>query len=96
MAIETWYLLKDGTYADPSECSTGKDGVLRHKNGMEVAMRDASTPSTSSVDADKQRKAPKQVPETIKAPDHGSAEVLKDVEPEAPKRHYKTRESKAE
>lgn len=96
MAIETWYLLKDGTYADPNECSTGKDGVLRHKSGMEVAMRNAATPSTSSVDADEQRKgkkkAPEQVPETIQAPDYAG----KDVQPDAPKRKYKTRDMKAD
>lgn len=105
MATETWYLLKDGTYADPSECSTGEDGVLRHKNGMEVAMRDnPNVPSTRSVDADAERakgkkaKEPEQVPETIQAPDHGKAEVLttRDMEPDSHKRKYKTRESKAD
>jgi hypothetical protein len=40
------YLLQDGTYADPKDCSAGKDGVIRHKNGLAVAMRDDGEPMT--------------------------------------------------
>lgn len=40
------YLLRDGTYADPAECSPGDDGVLRHANGVPVALRDDGQPHT--------------------------------------------------
>lgn len=45
------YLLVDGTHADPAECSKGADGVLRHKNGMAVAMRGTGEPQTVGEDA---------------------------------------------
>jgi len=107
MATETWYLLKDGTYADPSDCSTGKDGVLRHKNGQEVAMRDnPNVPSTRSVDADaerakgKRKAEPEQVPETVEIPEDGGSEAkvmtTDDVDDGNPtRRRYKTRDMKA-
>lgn len=40
------YLLRDGTYADPKDCKKGDDGVLRHENGVEVALRDDGKPMT--------------------------------------------------
>lgn len=40
------YTLQDGTYADPKDCSKGKDGVLRHKNGLGVALDDDGEPFT--------------------------------------------------
>lgn len=43
---ETWYLLADGTHADPNDVSKGKDGVMRHKNGIPVALRDSGLPYT--------------------------------------------------
>lgn len=45
------YLLQDGTHADPKDCSAGKDGVLRHKNGLAVAMREDGEPQTLGSDA---------------------------------------------
>lgn len=45
------YLLQDGTHAYPKDCSTGKDGVLRHKNGLAVAMTADGEPQTVSDDA---------------------------------------------
>ncbi len=55
MATATWYLLSDGTYADPSECATGEDGVLRHADGAEVVMRDEPrVPHSRSVDPDEE------------------------------------------
>lgn len=47
--IDTWYVLVDGTHADPAEVEQGKDGKLRHKNGVEVALRDNGLPLTSGV-----------------------------------------------
>lgn len=40
------YLLQDGTQAAPGDCKAGKDGVLRHKNGVAVALRADGTPQT--------------------------------------------------
>lgn len=37
MEMETWYVLEDGTAANPNECRV-ENGRLRHKNGF-VAMR---------------------------------------------------------
>lgn len=48
----TWYILADGTQADPDDCSPGADGVLRHKNGMAVALRDNGVPMTIGVAAE--------------------------------------------
>lgn len=42
----TWYLLQDGTYAAPSDCAADGSGVLRHKNGLAVAMRGDGSPQT--------------------------------------------------
>lgn len=46
------YLLADGTYADPKDTSKGDDGVLRHKNGVHVALRDDGSPYTLSGHAE--------------------------------------------
>lgn len=40
------YLLQDGTHADPKDVSRGKDGVLRHKNGLAVSLREDGEPMT--------------------------------------------------
>lgn len=51
---ETWFVLEDGTYADPNEVAPDKAGKLRHKSGVAVAMR-GDVPSTRSVDPDEER-----------------------------------------
>lgn len=43
---ENFYRLQDGTQADPSDVSKGKDGVLRHKNGLAVLLDDKGEPQT--------------------------------------------------
>lgn len=45
------YLLQDGTHADPSDVSKGKDGVLRHKNGLAVCLYQDGSPQTVGQDA---------------------------------------------
>lgn len=55
---ETWYVLEDGTYADPAEVTPDKTGKLKNKAGVAVAMRGA-VPSTRSVDPDEERGKPK-------------------------------------
>lgn len=46
------YLLQDGTHADPGECERGKDGVLRHKNGLAVAVDQNGEPQTIGKNAE--------------------------------------------
>lgn len=75
---ETWYVLEDGSFADPREVTTDESGKLVHKSGVAVAMRSPGVPSSRGVDPEEER---------AKA---------KDMKPEAPKRNYKTRESKAD
>jgi hypothetical protein len=44
--VSNWYLLQDGTYADPKDC-TDKDGAMRHKDsGLRVAMNADGEPQT--------------------------------------------------
>lgn len=49
---DTWYVLEDGTTVDPNEVAPDKDGVLRHKDGVAVAMR-SGVPHTRGVDIEK-------------------------------------------
>ena len=46
---DTWYVLEDGTKADPNEVAVDDKGVLRHKSGVAVAMREGGVPRTSGV-----------------------------------------------
>lgn len=78
----TWYLLVDGTHADPNDVSPDKDGILRHKSGMAVALHDSGVPQTIGVDAAANK--------NIEA-----AAASKDMTPEEPKRGYRTRQIKA-
>lgn len=45
----TWYRLVDGTQADPTDVTRDADGVLRHKNGVAVAMRDSGVPRSTGA-----------------------------------------------
>lgn len=45
---DTFYVLEDGSKADPNDVAVDKAGVLRHKDGMAVAMR-GNVPRTSGV-----------------------------------------------
>lgn len=47
----TWYVLVDGTNADPNYCAPGPDGVLRHENGVPVALHEDGTPMSVGVAA---------------------------------------------
>lgn len=51
------YMLLDGTYAAPGECSAGADGVLRHANGVPVALREDGEPMTLAAVTDENAKA---------------------------------------
>lgn len=54
---DTWYVLVDGTHADPADVSTGEDGIMRHSNGVPVALRDSGVPLTSGVATRSNKKA---------------------------------------
>jgi hypothetical protein len=91
MSTETWYVMEDGSVGDPREIAPGKDGVLTHKDGRKVAYAPHG-PRTRSVDASapaagKRARRPEREAET---PETAG------MQPEAPKRGYKTRESKAD
>ena len=79
---ETWYLLEDGTCVSPNEVSPDKAGVLRNKSGAAVAMR-GHVPSTRGVDPDEEKAKGQPKHKDMKPDDHT-------------KRHYRTRESKAD
>lgn len=49
--IGNFYRLSDGTQADPKDVSTGKDGVMRHKNGLAVLLNEDGTPQTIGQEA---------------------------------------------
>lgn len=75
--VESWYLKQDGTYADPGNCSRGKDGVLREKDsGLLIAMTADGEPITvasgaemnKNVEAAKLREAPALGPRPGPAP----------------------------
>lgn len=109
--METWYVMEDGAAGDPREIRCGKDGRLHHKDGRAVAYRpDGVTPRSRGIDPDAERKADKQpfggkgdhdgdgraggaVPGTMPAEDDPDE---RDMQPERPKRGYRTRASKAE
>lgn len=107
----TWYVLDDGTLADPSEC-TIKDGVLTHKSGGKVAMRSPDCPRSRGVDLDAKGKPLGAKPAETKKPEvreddkkildpdgkepSDAAPKARDMKAEEPKRTYKTRDSKAD
>lgn len=63
---ETWYVLEDGTPADPNEVAPDKKGVLRHKDGAAVAIGPHG-PLSTGVDVEEQRSKTKS--REIKAED---------------------------
>lgn len=95
MRTETWYIMEDGSAGDPRQIAPDKDGVLRHKDGRAVAYAPHG-PRSLSVDigidmgeapAAGKRRKPEREAETS---------ATADMQPETPKRGYKTRESKAD
>lgn len=79
---ETWYVLEDGSVADPAECACDDKGVLRHKDGGAVAMRGDAHSSRSVVPGERSATKPEQ--------------SKRDMKPEDKKQGYKTRETKAD
>lgn len=75
---ETWYVLENGSYADPNEVAPDKTGALRHKSGVAVAMR-GEVPSSVGVDPDQERDKGRK--RGANKPDAPEAEA-KDMKPE--------------
>ena len=69
---ETWYMLEDGTVADPNNIAPDDDGTLRHTSGVAVAMK-GSVPHSIGVDPAAERAkdikpdAPKRIYKTREA-----------------------------
>ncbi len=85
---ETWYVLEDGSAADPREVAPDDAGVLRHTSGAAVAMK-GQVASSRGVDPEEER-AKARDREAAKAKPKG-----KDMKPSAGSAGYVTRESKA-
>ena len=88
---ETWYVLEDGSLADPVEVTVNEAGRLVHSSGVAVEMRNGVPRSRGVDDADAERA--KSGDAKAKAAAEAQA---KDMKPDEPKRGYKTRESKAD
>lgn len=78
---ETWYVLEDGTAADPNGIVTGEDGVMRNKAGIAVAIGPHG-PLSTGVDVDD-------------APKASDAPAPRDVEADGEKPKGRNREMKA-
>jgi hypothetical protein len=85
---ETWYVLEDGSVADPRECAADDKGVLRNKAGVAVAMR-GDTHSSRGIDPEEERAKAKAKSKEMRAEDPA-------MRAEDPKRPYRTREMKAD
>jgi hypothetical protein len=57
---DTWYVLEDGSSADPREVSPDGKGVLRAKSGAAVAVGDHGNPRTRGVEVDEKGAEVKQ------------------------------------
>jgi hypothetical protein len=107
---KTWYRLLDGTQADPNDVAPDDRGVLRHKNGLAVAVHSDGTPV--SVGIDDQEPPQSQVDAAVAAQatfeqevkaDELAAQPVKADDAKAPAtkqveaepaKNYKTREAK--
>jgi hypothetical protein len=93
MPQETWYILEDGTYADPREVSVNEAGVLQHKGGVAVAKRAPDVYSSVGVDPEVER-AKKPKAKILEAKDiEEPQKTTRDMRPHEPYRRqsYNTR-----
>lgn len=88
---ETWYVLEDGSLADPVEVTVDEAGRLVHSSGVAVQMK-GDVPRSRGVDDPDAERAKSGV---AKAKAAAEAKA-KDMKPDDLKRGYKTRESKAD
>lgn len=98
---ETWYVLEDGSVADPNECAPNENGRLAHKRGLVALREDGETPRSRSVDVDAvNAEAKADAPAPAKPEGKSGAapkqtdEMKPAAKPKAPKKSgYKTREA---
>lgn len=83
----TWYRLVDGTQANPNDVVRDEQGVLRHKSGVAVALRDSGVPRTSAA-----RQAEVVKPSARETPPVDDREM----KPASSGRGYRTRAAKSE
>ena len=86
---DTWYVLEDGTSADPRQVAFDDKGMLRDKSGKAVAIGAHGNPRSRGVDVDENGRlisAEKKVAE--KQPDPKDRQVKATKENDA---GYKTR-----
>lgn len=77
--MDTWYVLEDGSFADPADVIAGDDGILMHKGGVAVAYGPHG-PRSRAMSA-----------EEIEAYRTREMKPEPAMEPEKPRRNYKTR-----
>jgi hypothetical protein len=103
---ETWYVLESGAVVDPASVGPDAKGVLRHKSGVAVAMRN-QTPVSRGVDnpaAERARAAEAEAAAAKEADEKAKADAAKkiatgqskDIKPAESKAGYVTRETKAQ
>mgnify|MGYP001235049916 CR=1 FL=1 len=104
MAFETWYVMEDGSVANPRLIKRGADGKLVHKDGRKVAYA-SHGPRSRMVNLDEPVEAAPIVEEAApepeaapveekaekEAPASGDREMVAEKPKPAPKRTYKTR-----
>ena len=90
----TWYVLQDGTHADPNDCAPDEEGVLRHKDGLAVAMRSGGVPQSVGVDAEANKNV--EAAEAGKTEEVRPSPKSRELTAEKPKGSYKTRGGKAD
>ena len=83
-AVNDLYLLQDGTHVAQGECTLDKRGVLRHKNGLAVAIDGDGKPQTVGDDAVRNKnvmeaeRAKNAVAEAAKMADVNAGRILPD------------------
>lgn len=96
---ETWYVLEDGTSADPNEVAPDDAGVLRHKDGLAVAVGPHGHLSRGVNVEDERARAirageisPNSAREMAGLPAIEAPSDTKDMQAEKPRRAYKRRD----
>lgn len=91
--IETWYVLADGRVADPNHVAPDAQGILRHQDGVAVALGPHG-PSSRSVEVDVERAKATSDAEAERLKAQASAHGGRELQPAAGK-PYRTRDLKA-
>lgn len=84
------YLLLDGTHAAPGDCSKDDKGVLRHSNGIAVALYEDGSPQTVGKDAEVNKNVEAAAAGKAPVPEPKPVEVSQDQRVDAPAREPST------